>query len=149
MISINKILFEETYSIRGAVLRKGKPLKSCFFVGDEHITTNHYGIHNQNKLFGVISTFESSNSQLDFKNQIQIRGMAILEEYQNKGFGKKLLEFTEKEIEKSRYSLIWFNARENAIGFYEKLGYETFGYSFEIEDIGTHYIMFKQLNSQL
>ena len=41
--------------------------------------------------------------------------------------------------------LIWFNAREKAVGFYERLGYKKNGNPFSIADIGIHYLMFKKI----
>ena len=54
------------------------------------------------------------------KNQYQIRGMAILEDYRKIGFGKKLLIHSEKQCIDQKVDLFWFNARTEAIGFYEK-----------------------------
>ena len=80
------------------------------------------------------------------KNQIQLRGMAILETEQKKGFGNMLIKCIEKDINTQNISLIWFNARENTILFYEKLGYSILGNQFEILGIGKHYMMYKKLS---
>jgi hypothetical protein len=40
--------------------------------------------------------------------------------------------------------LIWFNARVEAVGFYEKMGYQKTGNLFEIPDVGVHILMFKK-----
>ncbi|SNB42987.1 Acetyltransferase, GNAT family, YitI (fragment) [Flavobacterium psychrophilum] len=42
-------------------------------------------------------------------------------------------------------SLIWFNAREAAVPFYEKLGYTKNGLPFAIANVGIHFLMFKNL----
>jgi hypothetical protein len=39
--------------------------------------------------------------------------------------------------------LLWFNARETAVPFYEKLGCTKKGASFEIPEIGLHFLMYK------
>ena len=44
-------------------------------------------------------------------------------------------------------TLIWFNARENAVSFYEKLHYIKIGAPFAIADIGLHYLMKKEMDS--
>lgn len=80
------------------------------------------------------------------KKQFQIRGMAVLEEFQNHGYGKLLIEKGEDYFLSLQADLIWFNARENAVPFYEKLNYTAITQPFEIKDIGIHYIMFKKLN---
>jgi ribosomal protein S18 acetylase RimI-like enzyme len=85
------------------------------------------------------------NKLFSEENQYQIRGMAVLSEFQKKGFGEALLEYCENEIRLKSGNLIWFNARETAVGFYEKSGYEILGDQFEIPDVGPHYILFKAI----
>jgi ribosomal protein S18 acetylase RimI-like enzyme len=71
--------------------------------------------------------------------------MAVLPQYQKQGLGEKLVESAEKLIVEKEGNLIWFNARENAVGFYKKLGYEVKGDVFDIAGVGPHYIMYKAL----
>ena len=70
--------------------------------------------------------------------------MAILESYQNKGFGKNLLSVAEQFCWTEKANIIWFNAREKAVSFYTKLRYEIIGDSFNIPDVGIHFVMFKR-----
>lgn len=146
MITIRKISAEATYPVRHNVLRKGKPIESCRFEGDELATTNHYGLFENDRLQGIISLFESCNPIFKEHKQMQIRGMAILEQNQGKGYGKQLVQYCENLLAASDTALIWFNARENARGFYQKLGYTTQGEPFNIEGIGIHYVMWKKLS---
>lgn len=145
MTEIKKINFNETFPVRHPVLRAGKPVESCFFDGDDLISTVHFGLFDNSKLTGVISIFRNKNSTFRAENQFQIRGMAVLKESQRKNFGKQLLQQGESYILSQKGNLIWFNARENAVPFYQNSGYEIWGDPFEIKDIGTHYIMYKKL----
>ena len=143
MIEIKKITAFETIIVRHPVLRPGRPIESCHFDGDDMPTTSHFGLFLENQLAGVISVFKIQNKLFSEENQYQIRGMAVLSEFQKKGFGEQLLQYCENEIRLKSGNLIWFNARETAIGFYEKSGYEILGDPFEIPDVGPHYILFK------
>lgn len=147
MNKIQEITAFDTFSVRHPILRPGKPIESCHFDGDNLSTTKHFGIFENNQLLGVISLFESRNELFTNQNQFQIRGMAVLEEYQKKGLGEALVNYTENYLKKNNENsfLIWFNAREIAVGFYQKLGYTIVGNSFEIFDVGTHYVMHKTL----
>lgn len=142
-ITIKKINFLETFPIRSAVLRQGKPMETCSFLGDDALETTHFGLFIENNIIGVASVFKISNDNFDIKNQYQLRGMAILEAYQSSGFGKLLIEEIFNFIESNQVELLWFNARETAVLFYEKLGCSKKGPSFEIPDIGTHFLMYK------
>lgn len=146
MFEIKEISAFETISVRHPVLRFGKPIESCLFEGDDLSTTTHFGLLYEDQLSAVISIFEAKNIFFPEENQYQIRGMAVLEEHQKKGFGEALLKYCENQIRIKWGEIIWFNARETAVGFYEKSGYHKIGNSFEITDIGIHYVLFKPLN---
>lgn len=146
MIETKKIPTELTYSIRQAVLRPGKPIESCFFEGDELETTFHFGIFIDNKIAGVVSVLKNSNNNFTEISQFQLRGMAIAASYQKKGIGKLLLEEVENDIiQKNKKGVIWFNARKSSVNFYKKSNYQIIDNPFEINEIGTHYIMYKKL----
>jgi ribosomal protein S18 acetylase RimI-like enzyme len=145
MFKIIEIGALETFSVRYPVLRFGKPIESCHFEGDNLQTTKHFGLFYNNQLSGVISIFETQNSLFEEANPFQIRGMAVLQQFQKKGFGVALLKYCENYIQNNKGSVIWFNARETAIGFYEKASYQKIGDGFEIADIGIHYVLFKKL----
>jgi GNAT superfamily N-acetyltransferase len=142
-ITINKIKYIDTFPVRSAVLRQGKPIETCFFLGDDAVGTTHFGLFIEANLIGVASVFKTSNKNFDNKNQFQLRGMAILEEYQSTGFGKLLIEEIFNFIESTQVELLWFNARESAVPFYEKLGCTKKDPSFEIPEIGPHFLMYK------
>ena len=145
MLEIKNIPSKQTLEVRQAVLRKGFPLHNCIFDGDDLATTTHFGIFFDKDIFGIISIFENKNTNFTSENQFQIRGMAILEQYQENGYGKLLILHSENEARIKKVSLIWFNARKSAVLFYEKLGYSIIDKPFDIENIGIHYIMYKNL----
>jgi ribosomal protein S18 acetylase RimI-like enzyme len=71
--------------------------------------------------------------------------MAILDQHQNKGLGKIVLQSCELHLKENKVELIWFNARESAIGFYRSLEYNLEGDLFDIPDVGPHVIMYKTI----
>ncbi len=145
MYTIEKITSQETFPVRLPVLRPGKPVESCIFDGDDLPTTVHFGIYDGGAVVGVISIFESGSPLFDDAHQYQLRGMAVLDAHQKQGLGEKLVQAAEEYIQLQGGRLVWFNAREIAVGFYEKMGYKIIGEPFTIGDIGTHYVMWKSL----
>lgn len=145
MQNIKQITSAETYPVRQPVLRPGLPIASCVFPGDDLNSTVHFGIYENDSLTGIVSVFENSNALFTEEHQFQIRGMAILPEHQKKGLGEKLLQQAESYVKDKNGQLLWFNAREIAVGFYKKSGYHINGNPFDIEGVGVHYIMYKQL----
>lgn len=145
MNTLLEITADETLTVRQAVLRIGMPLESCLFDGDELDSTKHFGYFINNKLTAIVSIFKNNNSNFNLQNQFQIRGMAVLKKYQKCGIGKKLLLHSEIFCKSQNASIIWFNARESATGFYESMKYKKVGNAFEIKNIGTHFVMKKEL----
>ncbi|GAA4765269.1 MULTISPECIES: GNAT family N-acetyltransferase [Flavobacterium] len=145
MIQIKPVPAKFTHVVRHPVLRPGKPIDTCIFEGDDLSSTKHFGLYFNEDLIGVISVFENKSSIFNHPNQLQIRGMAVLEKFQGKGYGRLLVNEVENYAKKVKSNLIWFNARENAAKFYKILGYEIYGSLFDIAGIGLHYVMYKQI----
>ena len=144
-MEIKKINSIDTYPVRHEVLRKGKPIETCQFKGDDDENTVHFGLYQNERLNGIISIFKEKNDLFSETNQFQIRGMAVLEEFQGKGFGAELVREAENHCISLNTDLIWFNARENAVPFYKKLDYIIIGDSFLIPDVGIHFAMYKKI----
>jgi len=144
-ISIKLITAEETIAIRQPVLRKGRPIEECFFIGDELQSTFHLGLFYNKKLIGTATFLKSINDNFKEKTQYQLRGMAILTEFQGKYLGNNLLLEAEKLLTQKGITLIWCNARDTAVSFYKKHNYKIIGNAFQISKIGTHYVMYKIL----
>ena len=145
MKEIKKISSRDTFLVRQPILREGKPIESCQFDGDDLETTTHFGLFIDKNIIGVLSVFKNNNVIFNSENQFQIRGMAILKDFQRKGLGDELVKHSEEHVKSQFGKLIWFNARESAVPFYEKLGYIKIGEPFSIADIGIHYIMKKEI----
>lgn len=144
MKQIRQISASEIIIVRHPVLRKGRSIESCVFKGDQEKTTFHFGYFENEKIIGVVSLFESKNGTFIVEKQFQIRGMAVLENHQKKGIGNALIVHCEKFATKQKAALIWFNAREKAVPFYIKMGFQISGTPFEIDTIGIHYLMYKR-----
>ncbi|TYP96728.1 ribosomal protein S18 acetylase RimI-like enzyme [Tenacibaculum adriaticum] len=144
MKSIKNITAEETYSIRKEVLRKGIDLP-YEFNGDFDKDTFHLGAYKNGELVGVVSFMRVKCDSLK-GNQYQLRGMATLSKARGLGFGRLLINTATNELKKKEVDFIWCNAREVALKFYENNGFKILGDSFEIDKVGTHFKMYKNLN---
>ena len=143
-IHIREIPASAVYSVRQAVLRPGRPLDECVFEGDTSGNTFHFGLFMDENLIGVASFMKNSNPLFKDAEQYQLRGMAVLSEFKGQGFGASLLiEGEEKLKNLVSHPFLWFNARDHAIGFYEKFGYKTIGEKFDVPGVCQHIVMFK------
>jgi len=149
-ITIKEITVLETYSVRHPVLRVGRPIEDCAMQGDDLETTFHLAAVEDDRIIGVATFLVASDEavkEITGKdlNLSQLRGMAVLPASQGKGIGNSLLKEGIKQLKTKNIDVLWFNARIKAVPFYEGLGFEILGSAFEVEQIGTHYKMYRRL----
>ena len=143
---IRKISAEETYPVRQQVLRPLRPAREIFFEGDLEPKTFHIGFFDANEIVGVATYVDRKNPFFEAPLQYQLRGMAVLPDYRGKNIGEALLLHGEKLLKnKNSEILLWFNAREVAIDFYKKYGYQAIGDPFMIPNVCMHIVMYKKI----
>lgn len=75
---------------------------------------------------------------------MRLRQMVVQKKLQGKGIGESIITFAENLARDKGYKTITMHARDTAIGFYEKHGYQIKGEQFE-EVKTKHHIMEKRL----
>lgn len=130
--------YREEIILRDRILRK--PLGLNFTKEQLNSEKNefHFGAYLSGKLIGCLLLKPIDN------RRVKMRQVAVDEKIQGKGVGKKLVEFSEQFAFEKGYSEIILNARDTAVQFYLKLGYEVIGEMF-IEVTIPHYKMRKIL----
>lgn len=142
-MDVRIISAEDTYPIRLELLRNNSPI-SHEFSGDTDKDTFHLGVFYKGKIVAVSSYMKSSNSLFQGA-QYQLRGMATTVSLQGKGCGRLMIERAEEIIKSKQIDLIWCNAREVALKFYQKQGFKLVGELFDIQYAGLHAVMFKNI----
>ena len=131
--------FESYYYLRWELLRK--PLNKK--LGTEKDSIENSSIHrmvtDKNCIIAV--------GRLHHNNlyESQIRYFAVKENYRKQGIGRYLMNDLENIAKKNNRSHIILNARENAVIFYENLGYEVVKESYILFDKIQHFEMKKVL----
>lgn len=133
--------WKQYYQLRWEILRKPwqQPL------GTEQDDYEQQAIHrmivsDQGEVLGV-GRLEKSD-----KYQGKIRFMAVNTHAKGQGLGKQLVNALEQEASQLGIKEIVLNARENAISFYQKLGYQTLEFSHTLFGEINHYSMVKKLS---
>lgn len=144
-IEVRPIATAETYRVRHPVLRAGRPLESCFYPKDDDPTTLHLGAYADGQLAGVATYLRDAHPQLPAREPWRLRGMAVLPQYQGLGLGRSMIEAAYPRLAAAGCDMLWFTAREEAVGFYEKLGILRFGEFYDEPLLGPHLVMFKRL----
>ena len=123
------------------MLRPNGTVEDCIFNGDVDELTFHLGAFVDKKLVSVASFYFEHNPTFPEQHQYRLRGMATAPEYQGRGLSSALLKTAFPVIKQNQCTLLWCNAREKAIGFYQKVGFVADGEAFSLPNIGKHILM--------
>lgn len=133
-------LYAESIKLRSDILRK--PLGLEFSI-EELVAESNY-LH-----FGLINDCNDLLACLYLKpdedGDLQLKQMAVKNEFQDMGLGRKLINGVEEIMKLSEFNEIYLHARESAKGFYMKLGYEIKGDLFTEMGL-SHVKMMKKIN---
>ncbi len=140
-----KISSADVLSLRHLILKPHLTIEQCVLPEDELTTTFHIGIFYFEKLVSVATFMLQSHPHFSARFPYRLRGMATAEKFQRQGFGALALQNGIDCLEQMNCDFLWFNAREKAIGFYEKFGFQISGPVFDIQGIGPHKFMYKAL----
>ncbi len=143
-VGVNDIL-----PLRARELRAGKPMDSARFPEDNDEHTLHFAAWSENTVIGCLTLIGNTGKKIP---SWQLRGMATDRNWQQKGIGRALLNFSENRLRE--YCLahfgnpevrIWCNARTGAVPFYKGMGYKVISDEFMIQKVGLHYKMEKNI----
>ena len=132
----------DAYPLRIAVLRKGFDNPDVHYPQDDDPRSFHLGVFVDGALVGVASFSPAPTPHRDGADAWQLRGMAIDDAQQGVGLGSLLIDEARRRVGAAGASVLWCNARDTAIGFYEKLGFTVYGDGFRTADTGLpHHVM--------
>lgn len=125
-MKIVRLNWQQTIDIRHKVLWPHKDPSFCKVEGDE--TGIHYGAKIGDEIACVASVYINGNSA-------RLRKFATVESFQKQGIGSAMLKHMLGDARSSGISNFWFDARESALDFYRKFGFEAEGERFYKSDV--------------
>jgi GNAT superfamily N-acetyltransferase len=144
-VTVQAVPAAVVYPMRHAILRPNQRFDECRFPGDDDSDTVHCAAFDGHAVVGIASVYSQPMPGNDETRGWRLRGMATAPELRRSGIGGQLLSFCIAHAVNRNGVLIWCNARTPAVPFYERFGFACEGDEFEIEGIGPHYVMVKQL----
>ena len=142
---VEEVPTDEVLVLRMAVLRDGTPSQDPRYADDDTEGSVNLGIR-ESGILVACSTWLPRPWPLDIDaSATQLRGMAVAKHLQSKGLGNILLQagITRAKAHESTY--VWARARDRALYFYERNGFETIGDQFidEASGLAHHLVMLK------
>ena len=130
--------YKKALELRYRVLRKPLGLQFTAAELSKDVKDIHLGILMGDEIIACLILLVSENKK------IKMRQVAVDENFQGKGWGKKLSLAAEEIAKQLGCNCIFCHARKPAVSFYEKLGYKITGDEFT--EVGIpHYAMEKQI----
>lgn len=141
---IKFITTDQTLTLRSSELRWGMEPELCRFNGDDGPKTFHVGYFSNEELVSIASFHHQLRNGFEGIG-FQLRGMVTHPDYQGKGIGNQLLNFSIVYLRGQKVNYLWCNARKIAYKFYLGIGFEFISEEFELEKIGLHKSMYLKI----
>lgn len=117
--------------LRREVLRVGMPDATVEFDGDDDPDTFHLvAIEYSGEIIAVSTWMVRALVDEPERRSIQLRGMATSVRLQGHGLGGRLVAHGVREARTRNIDWIWANARDSALGFYQRHGFHIIGGGF-------------------
>lgn len=131
--------FAQYYQLRWRILRKpwGQPRGSEQDM--EEASSYHLMARDGQQVTGV------ARLQFPSEGTAQLRYMAVADDWQKKGVGREIVQHMEGVARQQGARQLFLHARNNALGFYQKLGYQILEPSYCLFGSIQHYKMQKTL----
>ena len=131
--TVEEIGVSDTHDLRRRVLRPGAPVERLTYAGDAVEGAFHLGLRQGDRLVAVGTFFPEARGE---RPAARLRGMAVEPALQGTGAGRVLLTAGIERLRTEGYDLLWAQARDTALGFYERIGFRVVGDGYLTADTG-------------
>ncbi|WP_242214465.1 GNAT family N-acetyltransferase [Bacillus cereus group sp. BfR-BA-01383] len=145
MITIKHIDASETYLFRQTILRPNQPLEDCKYPSDYETDSFHLGGFLNDALVSIASFSQEIYPDLPNGIHYRLRGMATSPTFRNQRAGSSLIHKAEQILQERNANILWCNGRITVTNYYKLLGFLEHGEIFEIDNLGLHKVMYKEL----
>ena len=137
-MTVDEVPAEETYALRGAVLRPNGG--EITWAGDEDPATFHLAARaDDGRVVGVVRFSPAPCPWRPLaKAPWQLRGMATEAAVRGSGAGRALVEEGIARLADRGADVLWCDARVTAAGFYERMGFAVVTEEYDKPGIGPH-----------
>lgn len=145
-MEVRIISAQETRPLRHLVLWPHiEKAEDCVIDIDTREDAIHIGAFENDQLISVCSLFELSSQRINQAKQYRLRAMATHPNFRGMNAGKRVVQFALELTRNKGFDVLWCDARQVALGFYEKMGFSLIDEWYEVPKIGLHKTAFYQL----
>lgn len=127
---VEELTLDDVLALRLAVLRKGTPSTSAHYDEDNDEITRHLGVRIDNVVVACSTWALRPFPPAPSDYSMQLKGMAVADHLQTSGLGRLVLVAGVDHARRVGCNVVWARARNTAIGFYQRNGFEVVGDEF-------------------
>jgi predicted GNAT family N-acyltransferase len=116
--------------------------EDCVIEPDMVETTFHMGAIENDIVVGTSTFLVETHNEFKSNSQYRLRAMATSPSVRGKKVGRQIIEASIEKLKKMNITLLWCDARLEATGFYERLGFKMKGEIYDVPNIGPHKLMY-------
>lgn len=141
-MNVEDVAAEATHDLRWRILRESRPGAPVVFPEDGRPGAFHLAVRHDDAILAVASFSTEATPHRPGRAAIRLRGMAVDGPFQQHGIGRFLVTTVADRLRAEGVDVLWCNARDSAMGFYARLGFEVVGDGFVPADSGiAHHVM--------
>ncbi len=143
---VEDIPAEATHDLRWRILRGSRPGAPVVFPEDTRPGAFHLAVCHDDAILAVASFSAEATPYRSGRSAIRLRGMAVDGPFQRHGLGRLLVTTVIDRLRAEGVDVLWCNARDSAMGFYARLGFEVVSDGFVLPESGiAHHVMIRDL----
>ena len=126
----------DAYDLRYRVLRVGTPSSIVEYVEDEYASTHHLGVELDGRIVAIATWIDQPSPDAPGLVGVQLRGMATdpAEHIRGRGLGSLVLRSGIAIATDKGADVVWANARDSALDFYQAHGFHVSSEAFMTSD---------------
>jgi len=133
---------ETVRPLRHLVLRPGRPVDTVHTLRDDEPSTWHLAAFADADVVGVVTLFADASPHFPGRRAERFRWMAVHPGWRGRGIGRLLMRRAADLLHDQGVEVLWAQGRDSALGFYEDIGFTTYGDGFIDPDTGIgHHIV--------
>ena len=137
---------KQLWPLRNLVLWRHKNLLACGIEPDIKRSTFHLGaVDDDDNILGTATFISEKNENFRDNKQYRLRAMATHPSARGTGLGEKIILESIAKLKRKKVEILWCDARIEATGFYDKMGFSVVGDIYEVPEIGPHKLMYYKI----
>jgi GNAT superfamily N-acetyltransferase len=146
-VQVEEVPAEATHDLRWRILRDSRPGAPVVFPEDSRSDAFHLAVRDVEGAVLAVASFSAEETpHRPGRSAVRLRGMAVDRPAQHHGLGRLLVTTVVDRLRGDGVEVLWCNARDSAVGFYARLGFEVVGDGFVLPESGiAHHVMVRDL----